>query len=118
MKKIFLAVFLVLIFFVAGCSSNIPAPASEELREFATCLTENGARIFGATWCPHCVEQKEMFGDAISEINYIECTEEKQKCEDENITLLPTWRFEDKSEVTGVQTFAFLAEKTGCSLPS
>jgi thiol-disulfide isomerase/thioredoxin len=28
--------------------------------EFAKCLTDNGAKFYGAFWCPHCQAQKKM----------------------------------------------------------
>src|SRR3989344_3569664 len=31
---------------------------------FAQCLTDNGAKMFGAYWCPHCSDQKKMFGSS------------------------------------------------------
>ena len=32
--------------------------------DFAQCLTENDAKMYGAFWCPHCKEQKAMFGSS------------------------------------------------------
>jgi len=37
-------------------------------------LTATGAKKYGAFWCPHCYEQKQLFGsEAFAEINYFEC---------------------------------------------
>jgi len=72
--------------------------------------------MYGASWCSHCTEQKEKFGAAFSKINDIECEEQKQLCAQEEIQYFPTWKFADRTIVTGVQEFAYLAEKTGCVL--
>ncbi|WP_299405238.1 vitamin K epoxide reductase family protein [Acaryochloris sp. IP29b_bin.148] len=37
-------------------------------------LKETGAQMFGAYWCPHCRDQKSLFGiEAIAEMPYVEC---------------------------------------------
>ena len=33
---------------------------------FAQCLATKQAKMYGLYWCPHCVEQKEMFGAGVS----------------------------------------------------
>lgn len=91
--------------------------------EFATCLETAGAKFYGAFWCPHCMEQKQLFGRKSSKLlPYVECStpdakEQTQICIDEKITGYPTWRFSDGSEVGGTIPLATLAEKTSCVLP-
>ena len=42
--------------------------------ELAKHLKQTEAKMFGAYWCPHCRDQKNLFGiQAIPEIPYIEC---------------------------------------------
>ena len=36
-------------------------------------LRETGAVMYGAYWCPHCTEQKALFGDAAKDVPYVEC---------------------------------------------
>ena len=31
---------------------------------FARCLEDRQVKMYGAYWCPHCAEQKEMFGES------------------------------------------------------
>ncbi len=95
--------------FLIGC-----APSQEKIDKLANCLTEKGAVMYGAYWCPHCQEQKERFGAAFSKINYVECEVQKQKCADDNIKGLPTWRFKDGSSAEGAQELSVLAKKAGC----
>ena len=33
---------------------------------FAKCLATKQAKMYGLYWCPHCIEQKEMFGKGLS----------------------------------------------------
>jgi uncharacterized membrane protein len=50
--------------------------ASEAEIELAKHLKATGATMYGAYWCPHCYEQKELFGkEAVKEIPYTECGE-------------------------------------------
>jgi len=110
MKPILLLV-LILSLFLMGCGSN-----PQNLDQFSACLTEKGATMYGASWCPHCADQKALFGTSFEKVNYVECTTNEQKCADEGIKYLPTWKFADGSTRTGVQQFSDLAEKTGCVL--
>jgi hypothetical protein len=90
---------------------------------FAQCLTEKGVKMYGAWWCPHCQNQKELFGTAFSKLNYTECSAPNtqsmnQLCKDAGITGYPTWEFSNAERVSGEQTFQALAEKSGCELPA
>ena len=89
--------------------------------QFAQCLTDSGAKLFGAFWCPHCRDQKKLFGDSITKAPYVECStadgkSQLQICNDENITAYPTWKFADGSVVTGLLSLEQLSEKTSCPL--
>jgi len=87
----------------------------------AKCLKDKGAVFYGASWCPHCVEQKSEFGTSAHLLPYVECStpdgkSQTQICADHKIMGYPTWRFSDGSEVTGAQSLETLAKKTGCAL--
>lgn len=86
----------------------------------ATCLTDKGAKFYGAFWCPHCREQKKIFGNSAKLLPYIECSTadasgQLQVCTDEKIEGYPTWVFADGSRQGGALTPEELASKTGCS---
>ena len=88
----------------------------------AQCLTEKGAKFYGAFWCPHCQAQKKMFGNSAKLLPYVECSqpngkERTQICIDKNIVNYPTWEFADSSRLTGEREPKELAEKTGCAMP-
>lgn len=71
-----------------------PDPATLALAE---CLTEKNVTMYGAFWCPHCKEQKNLFGAAFDSLNYVECAlpnnpnEQVQACKDAGIKGYPTW---------------------------
>src|SRR5216684_102809 len=83
------------------------------LDDFAQCLKAKGARMYGAWWCPHCAEQKEMFGFAFQYVNYTECSPEGLKtmndlCKQAGIKGYPTWQFSDGSRTEGPQPLGVL----------
>lgn len=89
---------------------------------FAQCINDSGATFFGAFWCPHCQEQKAMFGKSASLLPYKECSTpdgqgQLQECTDAEVTGYPTWEFADGSRIGGVAQMESLAEKTNCELP-
>lgn len=102
-------------------SAESVGKGSVELDAFATCITESGAKFYGAFWCSHCQSQKKAFGDSADKIPYIECSTEDNKqtavCEEAKIEGYPTWVFSDGSRLSGNLPFLTLAEKTGCTLP-
>lgn len=90
--------------------------------QFAQCVADRGATFFGAFWCPHCQDQKALFGNSAKLLPYKECSTPNGQgqlavCDEEGISSYPTWRFGDGSELTGVQSFQTLADKTNCALP-
>ncbi len=87
-----------------------PAAASD-LVDFARCLTHAGATFYTASWCPHCAEQRRMFGSAIRWLRVVDCT---TGCR--TIDSFPTWTFADGSQLHGVAPLDVLGARTGCRL--
>ena len=88
---------------------------------FAQCLSDAGAKFYGAYWCPHCKEQKELFDNSVK-LPYIECSTpngkaQLQVCIDESIKGYPTWKFSNGDVIDKVMTLEELGEKTSCALP-
>ncbi len=86
------------------------------------CLGEKKAVFYGAFWCPHCQEQKALFGRSAKKLPYIECStpngkDQLQVCADKKIESYPTWDFADGTREKGKASLETLAEKTGCTLP-
>lgn len=92
------------------------------LDAFAQCLGEKGAKFYGAFWCPHCQNQKKLFGSSERYLPYIECSTANGQgrlpvCEQANIEGYPTWEFADGPRLSGEVPLETLAENTGCELP-
>ncbi|MGD1935956.1 MAG: vitamin K epoxide reductase family protein [Cyanophyceae cyanobacterium] len=87
-------------------------PASESL---ASHLNEAGIVYYGAYWCPHCHDQKQLFGKtAAKKLNYIECDPrgakaQPQACQQAGVRSFPTWEVEGQL-YPGVQNLARLAD--------
>jgi hypothetical protein len=93
-----------------------------KLDNFAKCLGTSGAKFYGAFWCSHCQNQKELFGAAKNLLPYIECSQadgnnQTPACISANIGGYPTWVFNDQSRLSGEVDLKTLAKKTGCQLP-
>ncbi|BFM40496.1 vitamin K epoxide reductase family protein [Synechocystis sp. LKSZ1] len=60
-------------------------------------LTDTKIKMYGAFWCPHCYEQKQLLGkEAFKKITYIECdpsgnNPQTQACVAAKIQSFPTW---------------------------
>jgi uncharacterized membrane protein/glutaredoxin len=77
-------------------------------------LRDQGAVMYGAYWCPHCTEQKALFGDAAKDLPYVECDPKgvnprPDLCEKAGVKSFPTWVMGDKRR-EGVQTPQALAD--------
>ncbi len=81
-------------------------------------LKQVGAKMYGAFWCPHCHEQKQLFGqEASQQIDYIECDPKGKKpkpelCEAAKVEGFPTWKIKGKS-VSGTQSLEELSDMSG-----
>ena len=97
------------------------AQASARL-SLAQHLDSIGARMYGAYWCPYCDRQADMFGDAFSEIEYIECdprgeNAQPQLCRSAGIQGYPTWEI-DGQFYAGMRSLEELATLSGYSGPT
>jgi len=80
--------------------------------------------MYGAFYCEHCKEQKDLFGDSAQYLPYVECVEKgtrkvTDQCKALGIRRTPTWIFEQGGErLEGkVLSLQELSQKTGCKLP-
>ncbi|MAG20357.1 hypothetical protein CL618_02905 [archaeon] len=120
MKKIYwIIIILILITGIFFTIKSTLTPGKYD--NFAKCLTDNKAKLYGAYWCSHCIDQKNTFGKSFKYITYIECSlpnnaGQNARCKEENIQSYPTWEFKDKSRITGELSFEELSKKTNCKL--
>ena len=86
-------------------------------------LTAQGARMYTAYWCPHCHEQKELFGkEAAEKLTVIECApdgrnSQKELCDAKKIEGYPTWEINGQLD-SGVKPLLKLAELIGYKGPA
>lgn len=84
---------------------------------FAQCLAEKGLTMYGASWCPHCQNEKKNFGNAVKYIKYVECPDNVQLCTSLGIQGYPTWIEANGTKHEGEQGLEGLAKISGCQLP-
>lgn len=107
---------ILILFFI----NRSQTPTTNPRLELAQCLTEKGVKFYGAFWCPHCAEQKALFGSAKNKLPYIECgvigdsRGQTQICMDKEISGYPTWEFPGGERVSGAQTLERLSQIAGC----
>lgn len=81
-------------------------------------LTQQGVKMYGAYWCPHCQNQKQLLGkEASSQIDYVECDPSGKNprpdlCKAAGIQGFPTWEIKGKL-YQGEKTLAELADLSG-----
>merc|ERR1719491_998689 len=61
-----------------GIRDNIPPPITEKSSKKAMALASDlkslDAKMFGAFWCSHCIDQKQSLGyEAMQTVPYVEC---------------------------------------------
>jgi uncharacterized membrane protein len=98
-----------------GVLGKPPAPEDPTVRALAEHLTASGAKFYGASWCPHCQDQKTAFGASESRLPYIECSPggprapQAQECRAARIETYPTWVINGQRHV-GVLDLKALAD--------
>jgi uncharacterized membrane protein len=84
-------------------------------------LAASGAVMYGAYWCPHCREQKALFGSAAALLPYVECDPrgkhaQTERCRARGIRVFPTWEFHGQL-VEGALALNELARRSGYPPP-
>jgi len=91
------------------------ARSTPEKIKLAEHLTSQGVVMYNAYWCPHCHDQKEMFGkEAAEKLNLVECAKDgfnnqRELCETKGITGFPSWEINGSVD-SGVKSLKELAE--------
>ncbi len=106
-----------------GMPLAVTAPSSPAAIALAKHLTAKGAVMYSAYWCPHCREQKELFGkEATGELKVVECAPDGHKsqaalCEAKQIKGFPSWEINGSID-SGVKPLAKLAAMSNYSGPT
>lgn len=106
---------------VAGAGPSVTTASGAAEIALAEHLTESGAKMYGAYWCPHCHDQKQLFGEEASKkMPYVECAADGKAsqtalCTAENITGYPTWKVNGEilSGAQSLETLALASDYTG-----
>jgi len=114
---VFAAVFLLW----GYAASAPPAPEAAYADGLARHLAATGVKLYGAYWCPHCTDQKEMFGKAAAQLPYIECDGRSPigkpaVCAAAKIRGFPTWDIAG-TRYEGVLSLEQLARLSGYAPP-
>ena len=105
-----------------GVSPPVRSESGPAQIALAEHLTASGAKIYTAYWCPHCHEQKELFGRQDAEkLTVIECApdgrnSQRELCEAKKIEGYPTWEINGQLD-SGAKPLAKLAEASGYNGP-
>jgi hypothetical protein len=95
-------------------------PATLALAEH---LSSTAAVMYSAYWCPHCHEQKELFGkQATAKLKIVECAPDGRNsqaalCESKKIQGFPSWEIAGRVD-SGLKPLAKLAEMSGYKGPT
>jgi uncharacterized membrane protein/glutaredoxin len=101
---------------------RVPPPvtttSSPESIALAEHLTATGAVMYSAYWCPHCLDQKRMFGrEATERLTVIECAADGRNsqvelCKSKGVEGFPTWEIGGRLEA-GAKPLDELADLSG-----
>ena len=124
MKRKYLLFLLIIgVAALAACSNGngstsyyIPnTEVGPEVHNLAQCLTDSEAVMYGTEWCPHCRNQKELFGEAFEKIMYVNCEANPSACNAAGVQGFPTWVINGQ-RFSGTQPLAQLSQASGCQL--
>ena len=103
-------------------TNNIIHHSSSALQSFTQCINANGWKFYGRTGCVWCDKQKQMLGDSLQFIQYVDCADAFKICRELDITGFPSWiQFAENGDElerwVGYATIETLSQLTGCPIP-
>ena len=84
--------------------------------DFAKCLSEKGFIMAGTDWCSACKTQKSYFGKSFEYVDYRNCVENVEWCENQGISRYPTWILPEGTKITGAKQLSELSRLSHCDL--
>lgn len=114
-KKYIIFFMIGLIFVLLGATAYSYSQRPGEYDDFAKCLTEKGAIVYGNDFCSYTGKQLNFFGKSEKYLNYVKCIDNQDLCDSKGVTLTPTWEI-NGSMHKSVQTFEKLSSLTGCKI--
>ena len=101
-----------------GTPPPVTTTSTPEAIALADHLSRQGAVLYTAYWCPHCHDQKQMFGkEAAAQLKIVECAadgrnSQKELCDSKNLQGFPTWEINGQLD-SGVKPLGRLAQISG-----
>ena len=98
-------------------SPPITTVSSIEKINFAKFLNDNNIVMYSAYWCPHCNDQKQLFGKkAVEELIIVECAKDGKNnqyklCQEKGIEGFPSWEINNQI-YSGTMSLNELAKMT------
>lgn len=108
--------------YYAGTWGRGATQENPQLRALSERLAKVDAKFYGAYWCPHCEEQKDLFGASAHRLPYIECSPQGRQgsqaaiCNVAGVRVYPTW-FINGQRYEGVLSLQELARISGFKQP-
>tara|TARA_B100000900_G_scaffold267277_1_gene228195 strand:- start:529 stop:1461 length:933 start_codon:yes stop_codon:yes gene_type:complete len=103
---------------IKNSSPIVTTTSSKQKIDFAKFLNDNKIIMYSAYWCPHCHDQKQLFGKkATEELIIIECAKDGannqyELCQQKDIEGFPSWEINNKI-YSGTRDLQELANITG-----
>jgi hypothetical protein len=114
--KIIRIVVLVVLVAAAALIVVLNLPEKEKNYDlFAKCLTNKSIVFYGSDSCPHCQNQKSMFGSSFQYVQYVNCEKNETVCVEKNIKYYPTWEISGKL-IVGEKPLKDLSKLSGCNI--
>ncbi|MFM7512068.1 MAG: vitamin K epoxide reductase family protein, partial [Cyanobium sp.] len=101
-----------------GVPPVVTTVSTPEAIALAEHLTRAGSVMYSAWWCPHCNEQKQLFGkEATDRLTIVECAadgrnSQTERCAAKGIQGFPSWEIKGQLD-SGVKSLQKLAERSG-----
>ena len=116
-KKLLLLWSLFTIAIIAWCGANSTNtdqwPTAEDT--LAACLTEQWVTMYGTERCPHCRDQKKLFGkNAFDAVRYVDCDKQRTQCQVAGVQWFPTRITQSGDKYPGTQELSELATIAWC----
>ena len=114
-KKYFIIIALIITIVLIVLSILNYAKRPGQYDDFAKCLTEKGATVYGNDYCQYTAKQLNFFGKSKKYLNYVKCIDNEELCNSKGVGVTPTWEINGKT-YPQVQTFESLATYSGCKI--
>ena len=107
----------------AGIPPAVTTKSSTSSLRLAEHLTSAGVVMYSAYWCPHCHDQKQLFGEeATKALEIVECATDGQNnnaklCREKKLEGFPSWEINQFIE-SGVKSLKELADLTDYTGPN